>query len=132
IPGDTRLPRLGLDEKTHHMLQAAVDEIYHCATSMNHLETYEMAKPASVGAAVELVKLATSGRLKPIHYISSISIFSPRGYGPGRAVDEQSHIEHERHLDSEGYVASKWVSEKIFMTARERGVPCNIFRLGLV
>ncbi|WP_161811434.1 non-ribosomal peptide synthetase [Steroidobacter agaridevorans] len=132
IAGDARLSRLGMDEQTFLMLQDAVDEIYHCATSMNHLETYEMAKSASVGAAVELVRLATGAKTKPIHYISSISIFSPRGYEPGRSVNEQSPIDHERHLASEGYVASKWVSEKIFMTARERGVPCNIFRLGLV
>src|SRR5262249_49884611 len=26
----------------------------------------------------------------------------------------------------------KWVSEKMFMTAAERGIACNIFRLGLV
>src|SRR6202011_2169482 len=38
----------------------------------------------------------------------------------------------ERHLTSHGYAAGKWVGEKIFKTASERGIPCNIFRLGLV
>lgn len=31
-----------------------------------------------------------------------------------------------------GYVASKWVAEKMYMLANERGIPCNIFRVGLV
>jgi thioester reductase-like protein len=47
-------------------------------------------------------------------------------------VNEDSSIDHEKHPSSQGYLASKWVSEKIFMTASERGIPCNIFRLGLV
>lgn len=33
---------------------------------------------------------------------------------------------------SRGYAASKWVGEKLCFLARERGLPCNIFRLGLV
>src|SRR5690606_21684682 len=49
-----------------------------------------------------------------------------------RTIHEESPIEAERHLHSHGYVASKWVGEKIFMNANARGVPCNIFRLGLV
>ena len=45
---------------------------------------------------------------------------------------EHSSIDGERHRASQGYVASKWVSEKIFMHAAERGIACNIFRLGLI
>src|SRR5262249_39715029 len=49
-----------------------------------------------------------------------------------RVVAEGSPIEHELHSTSEGYVSSKWVSERVVKTASERGVPCNIFRLGLM
>src|SRR5262249_9056430 len=49
-----------------------------------------------------------------------------------RAVNERSPIELEKHPSANGYVASKWVAEKLFMTATDRGIPCNIFRLGLV
>jgi thioester reductase-like protein len=99
---------------------------------MNHLESYAMAKPANVDGAKELLRFATSQTPKPINYMSSLGIFSGCGNGTTRLVDELSSIDHEKHLTSNGYTASKWVSEKIFTMASERGIPCNIFRLGLI
>lgn len=98
---------------------------------MNHLETYAMAKAANVQSAKELLKLATCRHLKVINYISTLGVFSPLATAPGRVASEHSPIDHERHLSSRGYVASKWVGEKIFLTANARGIPCNVFRLGL-
>lgn len=132
IPGDLRAPRLGIADLSYGMLSRAVDTIYHCATSMNHLETYEMAKPANVGAARELLRLATTERPKVIHYLSTLSVFSPGTSANDRVVHEMSPIDDEKHTVSNGYAASKWVAERIFMAASQRGIPCNIFRLGLV
>ena len=132
IPGDISVPRLGLDDASHQLLVREVGTIYHCATSMNHLETYAMAKPTNVNAVRDLLRLATHGTPKLINYVSTLSVFHPTNANGTRVVDENSPIEHENHLTSHGYAASKWVAEKIFMTARERGVPCNIFRVGLV
>ena len=132
IPGDLGLPRLGIDHLTYELLSKMIDSIYHCGTSMNHLETYSMAKAANVGSAQELLKLATSHRTKQINFISTLGTFSSLGVDSPRTVDETSSIDNEKHRQSSGYVASKWVGEKIFLTANERGIPCNIFRLGLV
>lgn len=132
IPGDLALPRLGVDESDFQMLARAVDSIYHCATSMNHLETYAMAKPANVEAVREVLKLATEHKSKVINYISSLSVFRSSATDAPRVVHEHSSIDNEQHSSSRGYVASKWVAEKIIMTAAERGIPCNIFRVGLV
>jgi amino acid adenylation domain-containing protein/thioester reductase-like protein len=132
VPGDLRLPRLGIDNPTYKLLSQTVDSIYHCATSMNHLETYTTAKLANVGAARELLKLATTQRPKLVNYVSTLGVFSSATTDTTRIVNEQSPIENEKHWHSWGYVASKWVGEKLFMLASERGVPCNIFRLGLV
>src|SRR5687767_2971157 len=38
VAGDLRLPRLGIEQKIFDTLVDEVDVIYHCATSMNHLE----------------------------------------------------------------------------------------------
>src|SRR5690606_14330742 len=59
IPGDLRRPRLGIDEVTWRLLCRKVDSIYHCATSMNHLETYAMAKAANVDSVREVLAYAT-------------------------------------------------------------------------
>jgi amino acid adenylation domain-containing protein/thioester reductase-like protein len=132
VPGDLSLPRLGIDESDYDVLSREVDTIYHCATSMNHLESYLMAKPTNVGGAREVLKLATREKLKLVNYISTLSVFSSGNGGLTRVVDETTPIDHERHPSSDGYGASKWVGEKIFLLASEQGVPCNIFRLGLV
>jgi thioester reductase-like protein len=131
IRGDLRLPSLGIDSDTYEFLCRTIDSIYHCGTSMNHLETFSMARPANVGAAKELLKLASRQRTKVVNYISTLSVFRPPVAG-ARVVSEATTIDHERHLSSSGYASSKWVGEKIFLTASERGIPCNIFRLGLV
>ncbi|HEY4214130.1 MAG TPA: amino acid adenylation domain-containing protein [Steroidobacteraceae bacterium] len=132
IPGDLRLPRLGIDQGAYQFLSQKVDSIYHCGTSMNHLETYAMAKPANVDAVRELVGLATSGKPKLINYISTLSVFGRNAADHGRVIDEESSIDREQHQTSDGYAASKWVGEKIILIASERQIPCNIFRLGLV
>ena len=91
-----------------------------------------MAKRANVDSTRELLKIATSGKGKPINYISTLGVFNPTAYGTDRVVNERTPIDHEKHSSSHGYAASKWVSEKIILTAMERGVACNIFRLGLI
>jgi amino acid adenylation domain-containing protein/thioester reductase-like protein len=132
IAGDLRRPRLGLDASTYRALAECVDTIYHCATSMNHLETYEMARAANVDAAQDLLRLATECRPKLINYVSTVGVFNGSVSEPRRRVDERTSIEHEKHSTTSGYVASKWVAEKIFMTAEARGIACNIFRLGFI
>jgi myxalamid-type nonribosomal peptide synthetase MxaA len=132
IPGDLRLGGLGLDAASYADLCRSVDSIYHCGTSMNHLETYRMANAANVGGVVTLLRFATEARLKSVHYISTLGVFNPATTSGPRVIDELTPIESERHRHSEGYTASKWVGEKLVMMAAERSIPCNIFRLGLV
>ena len=132
VAGDLGQPRLGISETTYQELCREVDDIYHCGTRMNHLEPFESAREANVQGVRELLRLATSGPLKGVNYISTLGVFSGHPSDAVGVVDESTPIEHQRHPASRGYTASKWVGEKIIMTAAARGVPCNIFRLGLV
>jgi amino acid adenylation domain-containing protein/thioester reductase-like protein len=131
VPGDLRAPRLGIDAQTYQHLAHTIDTVYHCATRMNHLETYAATKAANVESSQTLVRFATEQRPKVINFISTLDVFSAETGGISRSVSEHSSIDAEKHRKSQGYVASKWVSEKIFMLANERGIACNIFRLGL-
>ncbi len=132
IPGDLRMPRLGLDRLRYEMLAQSADAIYHCGTSMNHLETYEMAKAANVEGVRALLELASAHRSKVFNYISTLGVFSSATSSAPRVLQERSPIDYERHFTELGYVASKWVGEKLTMLADQRNVPCNIFRVGLV
>jgi amino acid adenylation domain-containing protein/thioester reductase-like protein len=130
VPGDLRAPRLGISKPTYERLADAIDAIYHCGTSMNHLETYEMARAANVAGAQELVKLAARRQPKLLNAISTLAVFTPSQRS--RVISEATPIEREVHWNSQGYTASKWVADKVFLTAQDRGLACNLFRLGLV
>lgn len=91
-----------------------------------------MAKPANVEGVRELLEIATRQRPKSINYVSTLGVFSPFGAQRPRVVHEQSSIDDEKHPAANGYTASKWVGERIILTAAEKGIPCNVFRLGLV
>ena len=132
LAGDVSESRFGLDEMTYRSLCADIDTIYHCASGSNHLESYAAAKPMNVAAAREILRCAATGRSKLINHISTLGVFSHLGVQAPRVVDEATPVELEQHSAVRGYEASKWVVEKIFLSARERGICCNIFRPGLI
>lgn len=132
VPGDLALPKLGITDVAYKQLSEEVDSIYHCGTSMNHLETYAMAKRANVLGVKELLRLAASTNPISLNYISTLGVFSSVDDRGTRLVCEDSPIDFEKHTTAHGYASSKWVGEKLFMLAGARGIPCNIFRLGLV
>jgi thioester reductase-like protein len=132
IAGDASLPKLGVEPALYAELCERIDSIYHAATSMNHLETYAMSKPTNVEGTREVLKLATRERPKVLNYVSTLSVFSSSNVVAARVVDEESSIDGEVHSSFAGYAASKWVGERMVHVAVERGVMCNVFRLGLV
>jgi thioester reductase-like protein len=91
-----------------------------------------MARAANVASLRELLSIATSHKPKTFNYISTLSIFQASPKGPSRVVHEYTETDSEEHRNSQGYTASKWVGERFIMEASRRGIPCNIFRLGLI
>jgi amino acid adenylation domain-containing protein/thioester reductase-like protein len=133
ILGNLTAPRLGMGEVDYRLLAERVDAIYHCGASVNHLETYAMAKAANVDVVKDLIGFAGDTRPKLLNHISTLAVFTETGGGDkDRVVDETSPIDLEKHLQSDGYEASKWVADKLVVMAGEQGLPCNIFRLGLI
>ncbi|WP_431825743.1 thioester reductase domain-containing protein [Burkholderia sp. F1] len=132
VPGDLGRPRLGLSEADRARLVAEVDAIYHNGTSMNHLESFEMARAANVDGVIELLRIATQGRPKTFNYVSTLAVFSMRERTGTHVFAESAPIDAERHPSDQGYTTSKWVGEQLTHLAAARGVPCNVFRLGLV
>ncbi|MBN3758340.1 NAD-dependent epimerase/dehydratase family protein [Paraburkholderia sp. Tr-20389] len=132
ILGDLGLPRAGLSDSDYALLGTHTSAIYHNATSMNHLEPFERARAANVDGVVELLRLAVDGCAKTFNYVSTLGVFSAHGRTGVTTFDERSPIAAEQHPAANGYTASKWVGEQLVHKANERGVPCNVFRLGLV
>lgn len=127
--GDLEKENLGLDEQDYKFLCENVDLIFHNGAMPNYIASYDSLKKSNVNGTKEIIKIASLYKIKTIHFISTLAIFES---DERRKIDEFSNIEKEKHVKYPGYFATKWVAENLIMQARKMGIPCNIYRLGLV
>ncbi|HWB94941.1 MAG TPA: AMP-binding protein, partial [Puia sp.] len=129
VRGDLADPGLGIDGARYDELAQTVDHIYHVAAHMDLQSSYSQLKPANVGSVIELIRLASTARLKKLIYASTLAIFSGGREGIRYEIDP---IDDERHARAFGYSGSKWVAEKILLDTMARGLPAQVHRLGLI
>ncbi|WP_416212277.1 non-ribosomal peptide synthase/polyketide synthase [Nostoc sp. DedSLP03] len=131
VLGDLSQPLLGLGDEQFHLMARNIDLIYHNGALVNHVYPYALLKAANVRATEEVLRLASQIKIKPVHFISTVSVFSSDEYFKLEVVQENDPLKHSQGLVS-GYAQSKWVAEKMVMMARDRGLPCSIYRLGRI
>jgi myxalamid-type nonribosomal peptide synthetase MxaA len=130
VPGDLAQARLGLTEARWAALADGVDTIHHVAALVNLAHDYRQLKPTNVEGTREIIRLATTGRVKPLHYLSSYAVFDSM-YNVGRKFSERDEpVQHERL--SNGYAESKWVAEAMVRRCHVAGVPAAVYRVGWV
>ena len=78
-----------------------------------------------------MLRLACREKLKAVHFVSTLSVFHTGRHDDGQIFYEQDDLD-EIGVPFGGYAQSKWVGEKMTMTAAERGIPAAIYRPGLV
>jgi amino acid adenylation domain-containing protein/thioester reductase-like protein len=130
LAGDLGLPLLGLSEKRFTELAGRLDAIHHNGARVNHLESYDRLRAANVSGTAEILRLATTHRLKPVHFVSTSGL----AYGTGKnppVLTEDRRVPSTEVLPA-GYVASKWVAEELVHAAGERGLPVAVYRPGRV
>jgi nonribosomal peptide synthetase DhbF len=120
VCGDLAEPSLGLATESYSSLAAGVELILHNGARVNHALPYANLRNANVMGVQEIFRLATTGRIKQVHYISTLGTAVA---GPG---------DPESLLGASGYIRSKWVAEGIVRLARDRGIPVAIYRLARV
>ncbi len=133
--GNLEQPLLGLSAEQFERLALQIDTIYHNGAQVNFAKPYSTIKAANVGGTQEVLRLACTGKVKPVHYISTCGIYGSIGYFTGiKVIKEEDDIDiAEDYLCIDiGYVQSKWTSEKIVHIAKSRKLPVSIYRLGLV
>ncbi|MDB9510444.1 amino acid adenylation domain-containing protein [Kamptonema animale CS-326] len=131
IIGDLSQPLLGLSEGEFQVLANKIDVIYHNGAFVKFTYPYSVLKPANVLGTQEILRLASQCKVKPVHFISTISIFSAIGESGIKVVREQDELTAGEDLKG-AYTQSKWVAEKLMAIARERGIPVNIYRPGRI
>lgn len=126
IPGDLGEPLFGLSPERFSELARQVRVIVHNGALVNFALPYALAKGANVDGTVEILRLATEARIKPVHFISTVGIFSNMDL----PANESSRLEDQRHSSVDGYASSKWIAEHLIGEAQKRGIPCSTYRLG--
>lgn len=136
LAGDLGLPRFGMQNGDWDRLCDTVDAIVHAGALVNHALPYRALFAPNVFGTSEVLRLAVTGRLKPVSFISTVAAaVTPTG----SLVDENSDIRDAspyRDLDNtyaNGYGASKWAAEVLCRDAHQRyGLPVNVFRCSML
>lgn len=123
VIGDLSQPLLGFSEQQFQLIASQIDLIYHNGASINLIYPYSVLKAANVLGTQEVLRLASQSKLKPVHYVSTLSVLSS---------DNSSDNTDKEGVPYGGYAQTKWVAEKLIIAARERGIPTSIYRLGRV
>lgn len=137
VVGDLSEPRLGLSDETWDRLCGSIDTIYNCGALVNFAYPYQALRAANVLGTLEILRLATTKRLKPVHHVSTYSIVGSLSLDPRRDIESDAHIFKRPLFDDAylcgkfvdlGYVKSKWVADHLVLAARDRGVPVVVYR----
>lgn len=126
VLGDLSKFQLGLSTQGFRQLASIIDVIYHNAAWLNYVYPYEALKPSNVLGTQEIFRLASCGKVKPVHYISTVAVFESSFY-LGKTVSESDPLAHSSGMKL-SYSQSKWVAEKLATIARARGIPVSIYR----
>ncbi|MBW4594670.1 MAG: amino acid adenylation domain-containing protein [Brasilonema angustatum HA4187-MV1] len=131
VVGDLSQPLFGLNEQQFGELTREIDVIYHNGAFVNLIYPYAALRAVNVLGTQEILRLASLFKVKPVHFISTLDVFQSPAYQEMKVILESDELADCEGL-SNGYAQSKWVAEKLVMTAKERGIPVCIYRLGTI
>jgi len=129
--GDLSQPLFSLSQQQFEAIASKIDVIYHNGAWVHHAYPYSTLKAANVSGTQEILRLASYVKTKPVHFISTVSVFSPDNASGVKLVREQDSP-YQGPVPSSGYAQSKWVAERLVAIAQERGIPACIYRPGRV
>lgn len=127
LPSDLSAPRLGLTAERFARLAGEIDVILHNGAHVNFLYPYSQLAAANVASVRELLRLAGTERLKPVHHLSSVAVAAGLGKAGTRRLREDDPL-GDPELLNQGYAETKWVAEHLLREAAARGLPVSVYR----
>ncbi|KAH9898629.1 hypothetical protein F4778DRAFT_188751 [Xylariomycetidae sp. FL2044] len=119
--GNISQPLLGLAEETFEDLADRVDAICHSGALVDWMRPLEEYVGPNIVSTHEVLRLASRGRAKSVHLISTISTL-PKHMGLKLVEGDQEY----------GYGTSKFIAERLVAAARWRGARAFVYRLPYV
>ncbi|GAA5086085.1 hypothetical protein GCM10023319_32690 [Nocardia iowensis] len=121
VVGDLTQPLFGLGERIFDELADRVDAICHSGALVDWMRPLEDYIGPNVVGAHEVLRLASRGRGKAVHLISTFATL-PKYLGYEVTEDDREY----------GYLTSKWMAERMVAAARWRGAKASVYRLPFV
>lgn len=121
VVGEMTEPFLGLTKETFEELAENIDAICHSGALVDWMRPLGDYVRPNIVSTHELLRLASRGRAKAVHVISTISTL-PKHMGLGLTEADQEY----------GYGTSKYVAEQLVAAARWRGAKASVYRLPYV
>jgi thioester reductase-like protein len=131
VQGDVSQPLFGLTAAAFERLSMGVDAVYHNAAVVNWVYNYAQLKPTNVLGAQEAIRLAACGKLKPLHYISTVAA-CPLEDAFDVTIVPEAPLASDTGVLYGGYPQSKWVAEQLTLRANAAGLPLRIYRPGII
>ncbi|CZF82415.1 non-ribosomal peptide synthetase [Grimontia marina] len=133
IPGDLTLDHYGISDSDYDFLAQTIDKVVHIAALISLIAPLSDLYPINVKGSANAIELATTGKIKPIHYMSTIGVHYRLPYEENEPpVLESVAPDGPWHKPELTYEHTKYMAEQIFYRAREKGVPVNIYRSGAI
>ena len=136
VVGDIGEPKLGLDQATWERLAESVDLIVHPAALVNHVLPYDQLFGPNVVGTAELIHLAITTSIKPIVYMSTVSVamfVDPAKFAEDGDIRTVSAVRPADDSYANGYGNSKWAGEVLLREAHDLcGLPVAVFRSDLI
>ncbi|KAI9203449.1 male sterility protein-domain-containing protein [Polychytrium aggregatum] len=128
LPGDLSKENWGLSPGMWKRVCEETDMIVHCGAQVHWNHSYDKLKEPNVLGTMTALRLATTHHLKPLHFISTISVIPMTR----TATEPLKERMYPTWSVSSGYAQTKWVAEQLIYNARSRGVPATIIRPSMV
>lgn len=121
VVGDLAQPLLGLTEQMFDELADQVDSICHSGALVDWMRPLEDYVGPNIVSTHEILRLASHGRGKAVHLVSTISTL-PKHMGHELTEEDREY----------GYGTSKYMAERMLAAARWRGARASAYRLPFV
>ncbi|WP_265653521.1 non-ribosomal peptide synthetase [Verminephrobacter aporrectodeae] len=128
VAADLRRPQFGVSDACWSAWCQEIERIVHVAASVDIKGDYAGMRDVNAVPCLDLVRLASTGRLKPIVFASTLGVCIRRGVH-GFAVRPGRDLDGSSSGLVMGYAQSKWVAEQLLWRARELKVPVELIRI---
>lgn len=132
LVGDIAQPLMGLDETLYRQLAQDIDAVLGAGAHVDFTLPYNDLRASNVGGTVEMLRFASAGRRKPLHFVSTLGLLMSTARDSNEPAAETWPPGYPGESLVNGYEQSKWVAEHVLKLAADRGMPIAVYRPGLL